>query len=363
MAQVDVVGLFVAGLQADGVPAVQPLEGGDAVLGEQRLALLRVVQVRGQLVPARIDVAPVQAQADTGAALGAVADAGGVDVALGQLQLDVDRHAAVLGLVRVGLDVDAGEVVQPHQRFAQAVQLALVEVAAFLPVHQLVQQALIELVLEEGGGAHVVADAADPAQGDVGGVVRAGDFHAAVGEVGVEVAAVGQAAHDGQLAGFVGGVVEHVADLGREGLQVLLQVAVVAAFAFDGQVAPAHAHRFAQLHPHGDRQAFVVGGFGARRLDGDGGRVVTERLQRLARLGGRFVEQVLQARLAQSLAQRVVEGERGVDVLDHQFVVQALDAHLVDDGRRPGRRRGGKQDDEGGEAGESTHAGRIPGAG
>src|SRR3546814_7324890 len=62
-ARVDVVGLLVGELQAGGVPAVQPGECGDAVLQGQRLALLRVVQLRQCLVPARVDIAPFQPQA------------------------------------------------------------------------------------------------------------------------------------------------------------------------------------------------------------------------------------------------------------------------------------------------------------
>ena len=52
-ARVDVVGLFVGGLQARGVPAVEPGERGDAVLQRQRLAPLRVVDLRQRLVAAR----------------------------------------------------------------------------------------------------------------------------------------------------------------------------------------------------------------------------------------------------------------------------------------------------------------------
>src|SRR5690606_13563826 len=157
VAQVDVVGLLVVEADREAVPAVQPGERGDPVLGEEALALLRPVQVPVELVPAVVDVAPLHAQAHAGAAFGAVREAGGVDVALGHHQVDVHRYAQVVaGFLRLGLDVDRAEVVQPHQRLAQAVELALVVVAAFLPGHQLLQQAGPEVVLVEGGRAHVV---------------------------------------------------------------------------------------------------------------------------------------------------------------------------------------------------------------
>ena len=364
-AGVDVVGLFVVGLRRDRVPAIQPLEGGDAVLGDEVLALLRIVQLRGQFVSARIHVAPLQAEAHAGAAFGAVADAGGVDVALGQGQVDVDRHASVDRVLRLGLDVDVVEVVQPDQRFAQAVELALVEIAAFFPVHQLVQQAGPELGLVEGGRPHVVADAAGPGQVDVGGALGAGDFDPAMDEVGIEITAIGQPAHDLGLAGFVGGVVEDVADLRMERGQVLLQVAVAAAGAFDAQVRVPHPHRFAlvDVDHHGD--AFVLAAR-ARGIDLDLRRVVAERLQRFAGLGLGLGHQVFQPRFALAAADDVVQRQGHVDVLDHQrfgFVVQveAADLDLLDRGRCMGLAENGQQDGSGGEVGEWSHAGRIPG--
>src|SRR5690606_35713246 len=95
-AGVDVVGLFVVALRADGVPAVAPGEGGYAVLQCQHLALLRIVQLRQRLVPAGVDVAALPAKAHAGAAVGAVAQAGGVDVALGRSEPDRHRYAAVV---------------------------------------------------------------------------------------------------------------------------------------------------------------------------------------------------------------------------------------------------------------------------
>ena len=307
--RVDVVGLFVVGLQRDGVPAIQPLEGGDAVLGDEVLAFLRVVQLGGQFVAARIHVAALQPEAHAGAAFGAVAHAGGVDVALGQGEVDVDRHAAIDGVLRFGLDIDVVEVIQPGQRFAQAIEFSLVEIAAFFPVHQLVQQPGPELGLVEGGRPHVVADAAGPGQADVGGVLGAGDFDAAVDEVGIEVTAVGQPAHDLGLAGFVGGVVEDVADLRTERGQVFLEVAVAAARALDAQVRMPDAHRFALVHLHDHGDVFVLAAR-ARGVDGDLGRVVAERLQRLAGLGLGFAHQVFQPRFALAAADDVVQRQR-----------------------------------------------------
>src|SRR3546814_14556903 len=76
--------LLVGELQAGCIPAVEPGERGDAVLQGQRLAFLRVVQLRQRLVSAFVDVAPLQAQAHARTAFGAVTQARGVDVALGR---------------------------------------------------------------------------------------------------------------------------------------------------------------------------------------------------------------------------------------------------------------------------------------
>src|SRR5690606_1933180 len=80
-AVVHVIGLLVGELQAGGVPAVQPGERRHAVLQGQGLALFRPVDLRQRLVPARVEVAPLHAQAHAGAAFGAEAEAGRVDAA------------------------------------------------------------------------------------------------------------------------------------------------------------------------------------------------------------------------------------------------------------------------------------------
>ena len=69
--------------------------------------------------------------------------------------------------------------------------------------------------LLERDRAHVVAPAAGPDQVDVGGVLRARDLDAARGEVGVEVAAFGEAAVIRALLASYRRVVEHRAGLRR----------------------------------------------------------------------------------------------------------------------------------------------------
>ncbi|KAG0950760.1 hypothetical protein G6F31_013734 [Rhizopus arrhizus] len=245
VAQVDVIGLLVIRAGGEGVPAVEPVERRDAVAGDQALALLRIVQLRVHLVAAVVQEPPLDATAHTRAALAAVAQAGGVDGALGAGQLHVHRHVAVrVGLVRTRLDVDHAEIVQLGQRLPQAIQLALVVVAALVPVHQRVEQLVDEVVLYETHRAHVVAAATVPGQVDVCGVVGACDLHLALGVVGIEVATLGQASGDGDLAGFVLGVLEALALARLERGQVVLQVLVV-----DRRAAPARAHPRAVLQP------------------------------------------------------------------------------------------------------------------
>lgn len=277
--------------------------------------------------------------------LAAVAQAGGVDRALGPGQLHVHRHIAVLvGLVRARLDVDHAEVVQLGQRLPQAVQLALVVVAALVPVHQRIEQLVDEVVLLEAHRAHVVAAAAVPGQVDVGGIVGAGDLHLALGVVGIEVTTLGQAPGDGDLAGFVLGVLEALALARLERGQVILQVLVVHRRAGDVDVLAAHGHRGALVDVDQHADVLVL----ARRLDLDHRVVVAERFQCLAGLPLGLGQQVFQARFALFLADRVVQRQRFLDVLDDCGVValvQSLDVHLVDGAARVDHGGGGQRQD------------------
>src|SRR5690606_30449263 len=281
------VGLLVGELHAGGVPAVEPRERRNAVLHGRGLALLREVDLPQRLVPAPVHVASLQAQAYTGAAVGAVTQTRGVDAALGRGQRHRDRHALAgpvrprRGLVGARLDVDAAEVVQGHQRCAQPVELALVVVAAFVPVHKLVEQGRIDdLVgrLLEADAAQVVADAAVPALVDVGRVFGARHLDPAREEVGIEVAALGQAPADAGLAGVVQAAVEDRAWARQEGEDLVLHVRIARGLALDGDVAVAHAHWLAGNDGDGDDPGLAVA------LHRDFGRVIAERPQGLAGL-------------------------------------------------------------------------------
>ncbi|KAG0763954.1 hypothetical protein G6F22_018320 [Rhizopus arrhizus] len=164
------------------------------------------------------------------------------------------------------------------QRLPQAIQLALVVVAALVPVHQRVEQLVDEVVLYETHRAHVVAAATVPGQVDVCGVVGACDLHLALGVVGIEVATLGQASGDGDLAGFVLGVLEALALARLERGQVVLQVLVVDRRAGDVDVLATHGHRGTLVdmdqHPH----VLIL----ARCFNLDHRVVVPERFQRLA---------------------------------------------------------------------------------
>src|SRR5690606_41206122 len=135
--------------------------------------VLRVVHLRERLVPARVEVAALHAGAYAGAAVGAVAEAGGVDAALGRFQRDADRHLVVRArLVRLRDDVDPAEVVEAGERGAQAVDVLLVVGLARLPRHQLLPQLRADDLrgLAELHLAHRMARAAGPQQVDVGGL-------------------------------------------------------------------------------------------------------------------------------------------------------------------------------------------------
>ncbi|KAG0921466.1 hypothetical protein G6F32_015091 [Rhizopus arrhizus] len=86
----------------------------------------------------------------------------------------------------------------------------------------------------------------------------------------------------------------------------------------------------------------------ARCFNLDHRGVVPERFQRLAGLPLGLRQQVLQARLALLLADRVVQRQRFLDVLDDCGVValvQSLDVHLVDGAARVGHGSGGQRQD------------------
>lgn len=278
----------------------------------------------------RVHVTPLHATAHTGAAFAAVAQAGGVDRALGAGEFDVHRHAAlVVRLFGLGLDIDGAEVIQLGQRLAQSVKLAFVVVAAFVPVHQRVEQAIAEVVVVEAHLAHVVAAAAVPIQIDVGRMLGTRDRNAALGEVGIEVATLGQTPGDADLAGFVLRMAEDLAFARLELLEILAQIAVLLGPAGDGDMRGAHPHRLATIHRdhHGH---FVAGAWCGQR---NGRRVIAKRLQRLTRLPLGLCQQIFQTRLALLLAHGLIQRQGDLDVLDHLgvvAVVQPLDFDLVD---------------------------------
>ena len=322
------VGLLVGRLRADGVPAVEPGEGGDAVLQCQCLATLRVVQLGQRLVAAVVDIAAVPAQPHAGAAVGAVAQAGGVDVALCGGQRHRDRHVVALCLFGVRLDVDRREVVQPGQRFAQAVELALVVVAAGVPVDELLQQFLAHhrvRCLVECQRAHVVALPAGPGQVDVGCLVCAGHLDPAAGKVGIEVTTHRQAAADGGLAGLVQAVVEDVTRTWQEVLEVIGEIAVAASFSLDGDVETAYPHRRAGIDIDGDVHRTLV----AAALDFDGRRVITEGLKRLAGLVVGLAYKIGHAPAGDFQPLRLHQRQRRTHVFGH-FLVEAADLDRPD---------------------------------
>ena len=379
-ARVQRIGLFVRGLQAGGVPAVQPGECGHAVLHGRGLALVGVVDLRQRLVSAGIEVAALDAEAEAGAAAGAVVDAGGVDAARCGGEVDLHRHHLVLGVLRLRQDLDQAEIVQRHQRTAQAFQFGVVVGLARGPADQFLQQLVADdglRRLRERRLAQRVARTAGPAQVDVRGVVGAGDLDPVRGEIGIEIAMPGQRAADLRFAGFVQAVVEHLALARGEAGERGAHAALVAGIAFDADVPAAHAHRLAGFDADADGQrstAALAGvgvaagiGIGRRRarirgrrrivrafrhaavaaLDDDGRRVVAERLQRLAGLGFRLAQQVVEPARRQVLADGVVEGERDAHVLRHQLVVEAADIHAGDgNGRGRQRRRAAGEGDQ-----------------
>jgi hypothetical protein len=201
--------------------------------------------------------------------------------------------------------------------------------------------------------------------------------------LGVCAKLTGQAPGDAGLAGFVLHVVEHRAGLRREGVDFLVEVAVVTGVAFDRHGFVAHLHRLAWLDRDGDADRTVGVRFaGCRRrasclhawgcagriafrraavaaLDGDAGRVIPERLQRLARLVLRHPHQVRHASARDHLADRVLQRQVDPHILGHGLV-QAL--HLdAFDLHRHRRHRGDRQCRECEEAGEGAHRPRIPG--
>ena len=202
--------------------------------------------------------------------------------------------------------------------------------------------------------AHVVAVAAGPAQVDVGGAVGARHLDPVRGEIGVEIAAFGEAAGDAGLAGFVQRVVEDVAGVRRERAEVLLQVAVAAAFAEDRDVGVAHAHRLAGHDGDRDGDAGIVARCASTVIVR---RVVAERFQRLAGFALGLAHQVAEAPAGHVLADRIDQRQRDAHVLGHGLV-EAADVDLAHRRRIDGA-AGEQEQDCGGDAGEGGgHAGQ-----
>jgi hypothetical protein len=125
-------------------------------------------------------------------------------------------------------------------------------------------------------------------------VLGARDLDAMGCELGIEIAAVGEAAVDARLAGFVDHLVEHVAGRRREAGDRRGEHRVRLARSFDGHAGLAHPHRLAGQNL--DQQHALAAG---RRRDADFRREEAVGLERAARLAFALEQQVVQALLAQ----------------------------------------------------------------
>ena len=260
------------------------------------------VPVQVTLVPAKRSVyrAGLRYGTDAGAGVGAVAQAGAIHAALGRHQRHLHRHLAVHRRLGLRGEVDGAEVFGFGQRTLQRHQLVRIERLATLPRHQRVEQARLQLRPVERRAAETEALAAAPAQRDVGGVLGAGDLDAMGGQLGVEVAVLGQAAGDRRLAVFVDAMVEHVAGLRLEIGQASGDFRIVAGRPLHVQRELANLHRQSRVDADGDGRTVAVAGDLHVHL----GVVVAERLEAFADFGGGDAQQVIQAQLAQLRALR-----------------------------------------------------------
>ena len=207
-------------------------------------------------------------------------------------------------------------------------------VIAFFPIDGFAQQRIADRRfrgLLEGDFAHCIAVAAVPAQVDVRGFFGARHFDLAYGEIGVEITALGETAADEGFALLVFGVFEDIADLRREHVEFFLQITVVIAAAFDRDGRTAHPHRFAGAHGDGHADRRILGQRRTRAAfaDGDGGRVIAERLQRLASFVLGHAQQIVQPGIGDALALGVLQRQRSAHVVGHGLV-EAVDAHFGD---------------------------------
>ena len=138
-----------------------------------------------------------------------------------------------------------------------------------------------------------------PRQIDVRRQLRARHFNTTCQKIRIKISTFRQTSRDPRLRAFVNFLVKNVTNLREECINFLLEVHVIAAFAFDLDIRLANTHGITLVHD--DRQLGDIGL--AAALHGHLRGVIPKRFQRLSRLRFDLIQQVLEATFGDVLVQ------------------------------------------------------------
>ena len=314
-------GVGIAEIGAEVVAALVGAGQGDGIQGGQRFQPLRHHQFVLPLVTAPVDPATLHAAAHAEARVGADERAAGVDRALGRHKLHGDIDHAGMGFVHIGQHVDHREIIGTVQRLLQCQQFVLFEIIAGFERHVAVQKAFVELRALEAHLAVAVARARLPGQLDHRAAIRTAHLHAMGEQACVEEALGGQFRREVIARCVVHAVVQHLALQSFDHAPRAADRTDARSGFIQLQFHRRDFHRLARLHVQ--RHQPVVAA--RQEIAGDGGIVITVRLQRGAHL--------LRRALHQSPHLRIADVARGVlrkIHRRHHRVAQGI-VHAIDD--------------------------------
>ena len=193
------------------------------------------------------------------------------------------------------------------------------------------QHALVDGTRVERHRTEAVARTGVELQLDVGQILHTIDPYHAHRKAGVEVTAVRGGGREGGLAAFVQSLVEHVVLAQREIAGQFGKRRLGSSLAGDRHADQVDAHRRAKIHAITRDEVVAVTKHGAV----DARVVVAERLYRAADFHDGAVVQLGDARRIQIVAVVLArDGERGLDVFQYFFVIDALDVTFDAGGTR-----------------------------
>src|SRR5690606_31247686 len=248
----------------------------NAIFGGDRLLDARQTQIGRKTVPARVDAAQLDAEADARPGVGAVAEADGVLLRAPRRRAHDDRDVVILGALALDVDHDVAEIAAVVQRDLQLQEPVGIERLAAANRHEAFDEALVQDVLLDRDVAEVIAGAG--IELEVDGRLAPRTVHAQLGAPvhDVDEACVVRRIEQRLLRGLVARMSEHLTGRERDRLPSGAHRRVVGAFANDADVDLGDRRRRAGIDDVA-RDPIVAVALERRR---HGRLVVSERLQR-----------------------------------------------------------------------------------